>query len=202
MPQGRRPPLNELVMDDFVDLLRKGILRFAACNQLGITVAQVQNAYRANPDFRAEVDDALHEASEKVEDALFSAATSGEPWAVRLWLQSREKERWGPAPVKIQVSHELDGVALLESVAGLAAELEQRRLHATSIATGGQMIEIEPVRRYEHPAVYDLGKAPVMPNEILRKMKDTYGLPRHAHSVPVENVDSPLLNELPRRPGT
>lgn len=198
----RRKPLNSLQKEDFVELIRRGVLKYDAATRLGVSVPQIEYAVRNDPDFRADLEDAQREATEPVENALYEAAKAGEPWANKFWLAHADPVKWGDKPKQITITHELDGTALLQSVAGIREELETRRMHARAIETGGQMIEIEPVRRYEHPAVYDLGKAPVMPNEILRKMKDTYGLPRHAHSVPVENVDSPLLNELPRRPGT
>lgn len=157
MPKERHP-FSPMLKEDFVTLLRKGKLRFEACRQLEVTPTQVQYAYRNDPDFRADVDSALLEATEPIEGALYQAALAGEPWAVQKWLQHRDKERWGPQEQKITVTHELDGTALRESVAELAAQLETRRMHALAIETGGKMIE--PIRE-KQPYIYEPGQAPV-----------------------------------------
>lgn len=154
----RRKSMDDFMKADFCDLIRNGHLRFDACRQLNLTVAMVQSAYRADPNFRSDLDEALLEATEPVENALYKAAKDGEPWAVKEWLTKRDKERWGDAPKLVTVTHELDGTALLESVGGILSELATRRAHAQAIETGGIVYDV-PVEK--KPVIYEPGKAPV-----------------------------------------
>lgn len=154
----RRKPMDDFMKADFCDLIRNGHLRFDACRQLDVTVSMVQTAYRADPNFRSDLDEALLEATEPVENALYVSAKAGEPWATKMWLERRDKERWGEAPKQIQVTHEQVGPELLESVGGILAELAIRRAHAQAIETGGKLIEIPPTKA---PYIYEPGQAPV-----------------------------------------
>lgn len=159
----RREPMNELQKADFTDLLRNGKLRFDACRQLDITVAQVRYAYKNDPNFRSEVDDALLEATEPVEDALYKAAKEGQPWAVKEWLTKRDKERWGEQPKELRITHELDGTELMTSVGEIYAKLEERRRAVGAIDV--ESFELEPAK--------PLGVRGnvVQPNTIIEKMR-------------------------------
>lgn len=189
----RREAMNALQKEDFCDLIRNGHLRFDACRQLNLTVAQVKNAYRADPDFRLDLDEALLEATEPVENAVYTAAKEGDLSAAKWWLEHRDKERWGPQEQKIHVVHEQVGAELLESVRGLAGELERRRALAQAIETGGTLIELEPPAR-EPTKIYEPGKAPVFHSIATREGQRS--LKKKA-----AKAESALPTGLPPRPG-
>lgn len=180
----KRDPINELQKADFCDLLRNGKLRFDACRQLDLTVDQIRNAYRNDPNFRREVDDALLEATEPVENALYTAAKEGQPWAVKEWLQKRDKERWGPTEQKITVTHELEGHELIEGVGTLISKLEERRA-----AQGAIPQHVIDAASIEVPRPLGITGTVIIPNPVkvkmaeMRKARRAAGLPMSVKGV-------------------
>lgn len=161
--------LNFLEKQDYVRLLSGGGLRYESAKKLELAAEQIRMAVRDDPDFRAACQDAVLEANEPVETALYTAAKAGEPWAVTFYLKNRDKERWGDQTKELKITHELDGSALLQSVGVLAEQLARRR----ALAEG--TIDVEEVK--EHDAhYYDHGEAPVHENVMLGRKKRHYDL--------------------------
>ena len=79
----------------FLDLIRAGMGRHAACRAIGIHPDTMRRYSRASQEFRDALSDAEEEAAEPVEAKLYEAAKNGEPWAVKEWLTKRMKARWG-----------------------------------------------------------------------------------------------------------
>lgn len=114
---------------EYLALVRAGHGRHWSARHVGVSPRTVQRLVAADREFAAAVALAEEEASEPVEAKLYEAAESGEPWAVKMWLERRMQARWGAVPsvVKVEgeVTHEV-GPGLAR-VAQLAATLEERR---------------------------------------------------------------------------
>lgn len=78
----------------YLDLLQQGGRRHASARAVGITPQTVVNHMHADPTFAEAVSLAEMEADDEVEDALRTAAISGNVTAALAWLYSRRPERW------------------------------------------------------------------------------------------------------------
>lgn len=78
----------------YIELLEKGGRRQQSARLIKISPATVANHMRADPEFANAVSLAEMEADDEVEDALRTAAISGNVTACLAWLYSRRSERW------------------------------------------------------------------------------------------------------------
>ena len=76
--------------EELLALLRRGIRRGAAAEELGFDRAALGLYLEAKPEFAGRVVQAEADANELVEEALFQAAASGNVQAARLWLERRQ----------------------------------------------------------------------------------------------------------------
>jgi len=79
---------------EYLDLLRDGGRRHASARSVGISPWTAVNHMNEDEEFRNEVELAEMEANERVEDALFMAAESGNVTAIQVWLYNRAPDRW------------------------------------------------------------------------------------------------------------
>ena len=79
---------------EFLNMLREGQRRGAACAATGITRETFRQHYNSEPEFADAVNQAEMEANELVEDALFQAAIAGNVTAIQVWLYNRDSDRW------------------------------------------------------------------------------------------------------------
>lgn len=119
----------------YLDLVRSGEGLTKSARRCGLDPRLVRNTRRDNPEFDEMVSMAELEATEPVESELYKAARSGEPWAVKLWLERRNKERWGEPTKTVQVNHTLDAAPGMERIMELQARLEQRQRMLGSLST-------------------------------------------------------------------
>lgn len=120
------PKFTAEVRQQFLQCLREGMLKQAACEACNIGYRTFQRYMAADPEFRVEVEAALAYAREKVEHVLYEAALQGEPWAVKMWLSAHDKSTYGDRiQVEKTVTHEIG--SSLEAVLALREQLEERR---------------------------------------------------------------------------
>lgn len=117
--------------DRFLDQIRAGHGRYAACRIVQINPATFTAYYKAHADFREEVDAALDESIEPVLASLRELAESGDVTAAKEYLKHmapppRSEANKGSQTVNVNVTHELDP-AQLSSIAALEARLSERR---------------------------------------------------------------------------
>lgn len=80
----------------FLGLVRTGIPFGLACKTLRVS-RQAMNTYLdARPERAAEYIDAELEATEVIEQVLYEEAKARQKWAVQMWLERRDRERWAP----------------------------------------------------------------------------------------------------------
>ena len=80
--------------DEYLDLLREGIRRGQAAQQVGVDPTTVQRHMQRYPSFAEEVSRAEILANEEVENALYTAAVSGNVTACQVWLYNRLPDAW------------------------------------------------------------------------------------------------------------
>lgn len=81
----------------FLGLIRTGQPFGLACTAMRVS-RQAMNTYLdARPDRAAEYINAELEATEVIEQVLYEEARARQKWAVTMWLERRDKERWAPA---------------------------------------------------------------------------------------------------------
>lgn len=80
--------------DEYLAQLRSGCRRSTAARNVGVSRELVRLYRHATPGFAAEESAAEEEATDRVEDALFKAATAGNVTACQVWLYNRRSERW------------------------------------------------------------------------------------------------------------
>ena len=80
--------------DEYLGLLREGIRRGQAAQQVGVDRATVQRHMQRYPSFAQEVSQAEMLANEEVENALYTAAVSGNVTACQVWLYNRLPDAW------------------------------------------------------------------------------------------------------------
>ena len=78
----------------FLDLIRKGVRRGAACRKVAITRATLSNHLNKSEQFRAQILQAEMDANELVETAMFRQALDGNVTAQQVWLYNRDPEHW------------------------------------------------------------------------------------------------------------
>ena len=69
----------------YLDLLRNGRGRCKAAREVGITIKTIERHMVRNPNFKALVSLAEMEANQKIENALFEAAMTGNVTAIQVW---------------------------------------------------------------------------------------------------------------------
>lgn len=79
---------------EYIEKLKAGGRRHVSARAVGISPATICNLMRADPEFANAVSLAEMEADDEVEDALRTAAISGNVTACLAWLYSRRSERW------------------------------------------------------------------------------------------------------------
>ena len=80
--------------EEFINLLKEGARRSAACEAIGISRETFRHHYKDHPDFAHQVEQSEMEANELIEDALFQAAMAGNVTAIQVWLYNRNPDRW------------------------------------------------------------------------------------------------------------
>ena len=80
--------------DEYLGLLRESVRRGQAAQQVGVDRATVQRHMQRYPTFAQEVSQAEMLANEKVENALYTAAVSGNVTACQVWLYNRRPDAW------------------------------------------------------------------------------------------------------------
>jgi hypothetical protein len=91
---GRREKFDAARKEAFLDLLRKGVRRGAACRKVGIARQTFDNHVNKSKSFKADVMQAEMDANELVETALFRNAIDGNVTAQQVWLYNRVPETW------------------------------------------------------------------------------------------------------------
>jgi len=106
MPKlGNAYKFTETKKAEFLSVLRDGSRRIAACQAIGIHHQTFVAHYKKSSEFAKQVDLAEMEANERVEDALYQAALSGNVTAIQVWLYNRMPDTWAD---KRQVSGKLE----------------------------------------------------------------------------------------------
>ena len=91
-----RPPykFDDIKKEAYFESLRNGLGRMAAARSVGCTPEWMEKLMRRDPEFKRAISQAELEANQKVENALFLAASSGNVVACQVWLYNRMPERW------------------------------------------------------------------------------------------------------------
>ena len=91
--------------DQYLALLCDGIRRGQAAHQVGVDPTTVQRHMQRYPSFAEEVSRAEMLANEEVENALYTAAVSGNVTACQVWLYNRLPDAWADRRnIKAEVS--------------------------------------------------------------------------------------------------
>ena len=94
-PVPRKPyKFDENRQKAYLDLIAQGGRRHASARAVGITPQTVCVYIRSHPEFEDAIQIAETESNDEVEDALRSAALSGNVTACLAWLYSRSPKRW------------------------------------------------------------------------------------------------------------
>ena len=93
--------------DEYLGLLREGIRRGQAAQQVGVNPCTVQRHMQRYPSFAEEVSQAEMLANEEVENALYTAAVSGNVTACQVWLYNRLPDAWAD---RRNIKAEISGV--------------------------------------------------------------------------------------------
>lgn len=89
---------NELMKQNFLELLRSGSSRKAALEACDVTRYTLYNHMAADCDFKKDVEEAEAESIDMVEDALFTKALNGNTTAQIFFLKCRRPQKWNDKP--------------------------------------------------------------------------------------------------------
>lgn len=78
----------------YINLILEGKGRMMAAGELGVSPRTVQKHMVSSKEFKQAVSQAETEVNQKVENALYEAATSGNVTAIQVWLYNRDPKRW------------------------------------------------------------------------------------------------------------
>ena len=92
--RAREGPFGPAKRDAYLAALRNGVGRGEAARSVGIGRNSPGRYGGRHPDFALAIEEAEMAANEKVENALFQAAISGNVTACQVWLYNRVPERW------------------------------------------------------------------------------------------------------------
>lgn len=81
----------------FLGMVRTGKPFGKACRAVGCTRRAVSTFLEGHPDKAAEYLEAELDATEAVEEGLYECALAKERWAVTMWLERRDGDRWAPS---------------------------------------------------------------------------------------------------------
>lgn len=138
------------VMDDpqhwqnFLGLVRTGIPFGLACKAVRVSRQAMDTYLDSRPERAAEYIDAELEATEVIEQVLYEEARARQKWAVTMWLERRDKERWAPSAQEGPRRLVLDPASLKGMIDGTApaAALERGSItDAVQVVDG----EVAPV---------------------------------------------------------
>ena len=93
--------------DEYLGLLREGTRRGQAAHHVGVNPSTVQRHMQRYPSFTEEVSQAEMLANEEVENALYTAAVSGNVTACQVWLYNRLPDTWAD---RRNIKAEISGV--------------------------------------------------------------------------------------------
>lgn len=79
---------------EYLEQLRQGKRRMAAARAVHVAPRTVREYAAEHPDYKAAMIDAEREGDEEVEDALRTAAISGNVTAAQVWLYNRQPDVW------------------------------------------------------------------------------------------------------------
>lgn len=143
-------PIEEIAEFDqelYLQYLREGHGRHKAARAAGGDPKVIKRRLRFDAVLREEVELAEEEASETIEDRLWQLATKDERWAMELWLKKRYKGRWGDEPTVVKhegtVTHELSSGPLLEQIAQLQTNLQERKALMSGDIIDAELVEDE-----------------------------------------------------------
>ena len=94
---GARPKhykFDTIKKEAYFEALKNGLGRMAAARSVDMTPEWMEKLMRRDPEFKKAISRAELEANQKVENALFKAASSGNVVACQVWLYNRMPERW------------------------------------------------------------------------------------------------------------
>jgi len=80
------------VQEQYLQKIREGVMRGAACDELGLVRRQMREFIAQNANFEAAIADAEIDATEHVKEALYNAAVSGSVPAAKAWLEMNGEE--------------------------------------------------------------------------------------------------------------
>lgn len=96
----------------FCDQLRAGHGKGEACRIVGLNPKTFRDYYKANPEFREAVEDAISESVEPVIATLRELAIEGDVTAAKEYLRNvappPRSEKRDPTEINVNVKHELD----------------------------------------------------------------------------------------------
>ncbi len=78
----------------YLGFIAEGQGKIQAAKDVGVNIKTVDRHMASNPGFKTDVSLAETEVNQKVENALYKAATSGNTTAMQVWLYNRYPERW------------------------------------------------------------------------------------------------------------
>ena len=98
----------------YLDLIREGKGRVLAAREIGVNIKTVDRHMASDSDFKKAVSLSETEVNQKVENALYEAAVSGNVTAIQVWLYNRDPKRWadrrniqlageGGGPIKTEI---------------------------------------------------------------------------------------------------
>ena len=85
---------DDIKKEAYLEALKNGNGRLVAARSVGICPEWIARLKGRDPDFKKAISQAELEANQKVENALFKAASSGNVVACQVWLYNRMPERW------------------------------------------------------------------------------------------------------------
>lgn len=96
------PPRTAHYLDDpaawqtFLGLIRTGKPFGLACQVMRVTRLAMNTYLDGNPERAAEYIEAELSATEEIEQVLYEEAKARQKWAVQMWLERRDRDRWAP----------------------------------------------------------------------------------------------------------
>lgn len=128
----------------YLDFLRQGLRRGESAKLVGLHYATVTALRKADPAFAQAEADAEAQASEQIENALFTLASEGHMEAIKFWLMNRAPERWkDPKSIKVEVSGQITAESSGDRIAELEARLIERKALQAAGEAVGDVIEAE-----------------------------------------------------------
>lgn len=124
----------------YIKLILEGKGKVMVARELGVNISTVDRHMTSDPDFKKAVSLAQTEVNQKIENALYEAAMSGNTTAIQVWLYNRDPKRWadrrniqlagkdgGPIEVEIDAKGKLVGILNRLAARTRTAESEKQQ---------------------------------------------------------------------------